>query len=126
MLQGGETFAADPAKDRLTNWPARPANEDPEIRPGALLLAGTDSSGQPWFEIAGNFGPTQDGCWEISGGVFDAGPNLWFSSGLAIPKASTFQIRPVGLSDPFPGREDDIVCVSEQGQAVYFEGFQPK
>jgi hypothetical protein len=54
-----------PGTGQIMNWPARAPEEEPEIRPGALVLAGQRPDGSSWFEVAGSFGPGQDDCWPI-------------------------------------------------------------
>jgi hypothetical protein len=113
------------AASRLKNWPASPASEEDVARPGSLLLGGQRVDGTWWYELAGFGGPNSDGCWSVYGGSFDEGDSVWFSSGLRVPKAATFEVRPIGQKSvqPFPGHAADSVCLDTSGRALYFDLF---
>lgn len=104
------------------NWPADPAFEGAPI-PDTLLLGGGSSNGGWWYELAGSGGPNADGCWPLFGGAFDDGETVWFSSGLRVPKAPGFNVRPSdrNIEDPFPAHRDDFVCIDSKGRATYLE-----
>jgi hypothetical protein len=108
---------------RITNWPADPAFEEQEARVGTLVLGGQQADGTWWYELVGSGGPTQGGCWPLYGGSFDEGDTIRFSSGLRVPKAPNFEIRPsgTGTAEAFPGHRTDSVCLDRTGQAVSFE-----
>ena len=111
--------------DRITNWPNDPAFEEPDARPETLLLGGQRANSSWWYELVGTGGPNPDGCWPLYGGSFDQGDSIQFSSGLRVPKASTFEIRLHGQAglQPFPGHRNDFVCLDETGAALYFDLF---
>ncbi len=126
-LRGGKTFDPPPGSvvGRIKNWPAGDIYEPDGLPIGGLLLGGERADGSWWYELAGFYGPTNDGCWSIFGGSFDEGDSVRLSSGLRLPKAPEFAIRTHGHDDVdwFPGHQDDSICVDEQGRAVYFDAF---
>jgi hypothetical protein len=125
-LESGGEFPPTPGSvERLKNWPANPAFEEVDVWPDTLLLGGQTEDGSWWYQLAGAGGPTTDGCWPIYGGSFDEGETIRFSSGLRVPKAGSFEIRPTDqqLKQVFPGHASDFVCIDRMGSAVYFELF---
>jgi hypothetical protein len=125
---GGGEFAPPPGStvDRIQNWPSTastPTAKDPDrLMAGTLLLGGHRSDGTWWYELV-DFA-SDDGCHRITGGSFDDGDSVRLSSGLRLPKAPGFEIRSYGRStDVFPGHQDDVICIDDQGRAVYFELF---
>ena len=127
-FSGGGEFAPPPGAtvDRIRNWPSTDSNpgaNDPDrLMAGTLLLGGQRSDGSWWYELADFAG--DDGCHRILGGSFDDGESVRLSSGLRLPKAPGFEIRAHGRSTQvFPGHQDDIICVDDQGRAVFFELF---
>jgi len=124
-LQDGTTFPPTRGAQtaRIFNWPQEAPGEPIGDESGFLLLAGQRSDGSWWYQIAWGGGEGDGRCWAVGGGSFDLGDKVQFSSGLIVPKAPGFEIRPpeaVGL-DTFPGRQDDAVCLDASGRALYFE-----
>jgi hypothetical protein len=125
-LDTGQAFPPDGSEPRrIKNWPANPAFEEQDPRPGTLLLGGQASNGSWWYELVGFGGPTSDECWPLFGGSFDDGDTIWFSSGLRVLKAPDFKIRRYGQDDveAFPGHSDDSVCIDREGRALHFDLF---
>jgi hypothetical protein len=127
-FSGGGEFAPPPGAtvERVRNWPATdssPAATDPDrLSAGTLLLGGQRPDGSWWYQLADFV--SNDGCRRIYGGSFDDGDSVRLSSGLRLPKAPGFEIRAHGRStDVFPGHQDDVICIDDQGRAVYFELF---
>jgi len=133
-LVGGSTFPPSSSASvvRIRNWPNLDAPQDPSedlvrLDPGVLLLAGQRADGSWWYELAGEGGSVDEGCWTIRGGSFDEGDSVRLSSGLRLPKAPGFRIETHGHDSDnvqwFPGHGGDGICIDEQGRAVYFDAF---
>jgi hypothetical protein len=122
---GGE-FAPPPGAtvDRIWNWPSTEsthwATNPDRLSAGTLLLGGQRPDGSWWYQLA-DFA-SNDGCHRIAGGSFDEGDSVRLSSGLRLPKAPGFEIRDHGSGvQAFPGHQADVICIDEQGRAVFFD-----
>ena len=102
------------------NWPNDPTFEA-EPAPDTLLIGGGSAEAGWWYQLVGSGGPNTDACWPLFGGAFDEGNSVWFSSGLRLPKAATFETRPSDRENAFPAHRDDFVCVDAEGRAAYLE-----
>jgi hypothetical protein len=126
VLADGSEFPPGAAEaERIWNWPAERGSDEGAIREGSLLLGGQRDGDRWWYQIAGVGGPTDGACWLVVGGSWDRGDSVWFSSGLLVPKAPGFEVRLHGHEgiDAFPGHQDDAVCLSADGRAIYFDRF---
>lgn len=112
------------AAERVLNWPAGPGSDE-GVWEGSLLLGGERDSDRWWYQIAGVGGPTDDGCWLVVGGSWDRGTSCGSRPGCSCPRRrgskSAFTAR-CGI-DAFPGQQDDAVCLSADGRALYFDRF---
>jgi hypothetical protein len=91
------------------------------IDPGVLWLS--DSPLEPtwhaWALPNGTIWPGQrqldPGCFELTGGAYDEGAFVHFSSGLRLAKTPDFRIFQTDVEDPWPAREGDVFCVTRDG-----------
>lgn len=122
VLVDGTTLTLDfddPSSTRLTNGFG-------QIVPGDLVLAGPGDPPTWWTALstkhsvhpsgAPGSAEVPDGlCWYITGGAYDEGDAIHFSSGLRLPKAAAFRVVPTWIPDPFPARISDYLCVDQAG-----------
>jgi len=92
------------------------ADPGTSIADGDLMFFGEDAQGA-WYAAANHVG-TNECPFEMSGGAYDEGDVLHFTSGLVLRKAPNFRIVSDWVEDPFPLRAADQICVNEQGEVL--------